>query len=154
MPVYEILEAKGLEVCLVNARHLKNVAQKKTDVLDCQWLQQLHTYGLLRGSFRPPEEICALRALARHRGNLVRYRSAHIQHMQKALQMMNLRLTEGVSAITGLTGLRIIRTILTGEHDPHRLARLRDAKCAKSEEEIARALQGNYKAEHLFVLKQ
>jgi len=154
IPVYEILEAKGFEVCLVNARHLKNVAQKKTDVLDCQWLQQLHTYGLLHGSFRPAEEICALRALARHRENLVRYRSAHIQHMQKALQMMNLRLTGVVSDITGLTGLRIIRTILAGEHDPHRLASLRDPKCAKCEEEIARALQGNYKAEHLFVLKQ
>ena len=154
IPVYEILEARGFEVYLVNARHVKNVPGRKTDILDCQWIQQLHTYGLLRASFRPPEEICALRALARHRDNLIRYRSAHIQHMQKALQMMNIKLTQVVSDITGVTGLNIIRAIVAGERDPHQLARFRKSGCKKSEEEIAKALQGNYKLEHLFVLKQ
>jgi len=154
IPVYEILEDRGFDLCLVNARHLKNVPGRKTDVLDCQWIQQLHTYGLLRASFRPPEEICALRALARHRDNLIRYRSAHIQHMQKALQMMNVKLTQVVSDITGVTGLSIIRAIVAGERDPQVLAGLRNPQCAKSEAEIAKALQGNYKPEHLFVLKQ
>jgi transposase len=154
IPIYEILESRGFEVCLVNARHLKNVPGKKTDVLDCQWIQQLHTYGLLRASFRPPEEICALRALVRHRDNLVRYRSAHIQHMQKALQQMNVQLTQAVSDITGVTGLSIIRAIVAGEHNPRVLARLRNTQCKKSEAEIAAALQGNYRFEHLFVLKQ
>lgn len=154
IPIFEILEARGFEVYLVNARHLKNVPGRKTDVLDCQWLQQLHTYGLLRASFRPPEEICALRAVARHRDNLVRYRSAHIQHMQKALQMMNIKLTQVVSDITGVTGMSIIRAIVAGEQDPERLAGLRNRQCAKSKAEIAKALEGNYKPEHLFVLKQ
>lgn len=154
IPIYEILESRGFEVYLVNARHLKNVPGRKTDVLDCQWIQQLHTYGLLRASFRPSEEICALRALARHRDNLIRYRSAHIQHMQKALQLMNVKLTEVVSDITGVTGMSIIRAIVAGERDPHQLARLRQSGCAKSEEQIAKALQGNYKPEHVFVLKQ
>ena len=154
VPVYEILEARGFDVYLVNARHLKNVPGKKTDVLDCQWIQQLHTYGLLRASFRPPDDICALRALVRHRDNLIRFRSAHIQHMQKALKLMNVQLTQVISDITGVTGMRIIRSIVAGEREPHVLARLRNSKCAKSEAEIAKALQGNYKLEHLFVLKQ
>jgi len=154
IPIYEILEARGFNVHLVNARHLKNVPGKKTDVLDCQWIQQLHTYGLLRASFRPPDDICALRALVRHRDNLIRFRSAHIQHMQKALKLMNVQLTQVISDITGVTGLRIIRSIVAGERDPHVLARLRNSRCAKSEAEIAKALQGNYRLEHLFVLKQ
>jgi len=154
IPVYEILEQRGFEVYLVNARHLKNVPGKKTDVLDCQWIQQLHTYGLLRASFRPTQEICALRALVRHRDNLVRYRAAHIQHMQKALQQMNVLLTQVVSDITGDTGMRIIRAILAGEHNPQTLAKMRSPKCKHSEDEIVAALQGNYKREHLFVLKQ
>jgi transposase len=154
IPIYEILEARGFEVYLVNARHIKNVPGRKTDILDCQWIQQLHSYGLLRASFRPPEEICALRALARHRDNLIRYRAAHIQHMQQALQLMNIKLTSVVSDITGVTGLSIIRAIADGERDPHQLARLRQPGCAKSEEEIAKALEGNYKPEYLFVLKQ
>ena len=154
IPIYEILKSRGFDVYLVNARHLKNVPGRKTDILDCQWIQQLHTYGLLRASFRPPEEICALRALARHRDNLIRYRAAHIQHMQKALQLMNLKLTSVVSDITGVTGMSIIRTITAGERDPDQLARLRQSGCANSEEEIAKALQGNYKPEYLFVLKQ
>jgi transposase len=154
IPVYEILEARGFDVHLVNARHLKNVPGKKTDVLDCQWIQQLHTYGLLRASFRPPDDMCALRTLVRHRDNLIRFRSAHIQHMQKALQLMNVQLTQVISDITGVTGLRIIRSIVAGEREPHVLAGLRNSKCAKSEAEIAKALQGNYKLEHVFVLKQ
>jgi transposase len=154
IPVYEILESRGFEVYLVNARHIKNVPGRKTDILDCQWIQQLHTYGLLHASFRPPEEICALRALARHRDTLIHYRSAHIQHMQKALHLMNVKLTAVVSDITGVTGLSIIRAIVAGERDPHQLARFRQTGCAKSEKEIAKALQGNYKQEHLFVLKQ
>jgi transposase len=154
IPIYEILVARGFEVCLVNARHLKNVPGRKSDILDCQWIQQLHSYGLLRASFRPPEEICALRALAHHRDNLIRYRAAHIQHMQKALQLMNVKLTVVVSDITGVTGLSIIRAIVAGERDPQTLARLRQRGCAKTEEEIAKALQGNYRPEHLFVLKQ
>ncbi len=154
IPIYEILESRGFEVYLVNARHIKNVTGRKTDILDCQWIQQLHTYGLLGASFRPPEEICALRALARHRDNLIRYRAAHIQHMQKALQLMNVKLTEVVSDITGVTGLSIIRAIVAGERDPQQLARFRQSGCARTEAEIAKALHGHYKLEHVFVLKQ
>jgi transposase len=154
IPVYEILESQGFEVCLVNARHLKNVAAKETDVLACQWIQQLHTYGLLQPSFRPPEEICALRALVRHRQTLIAYRAAHIQHMQKALQQMNVQLTQVVSDITGVTGMNIIRAIVAGERDPKVLAAMRNDRCAHSEAEIAAALEGHYKSEHLFVLRQ
>ena len=154
IPVYEILEERGFEVYLVNAQHIKNVPGKKTDVLDCQWIQQLHTYGLLRGSFRPPEEMCALRGYVRHRGNLIRYRSAHIQHMQKALHQMNVQLTQVLSDITGVTGMKIMRAIVAGDRDPVALARFRDARCAHNEEEIAKALTGNYRAEHVFALRQ
>jgi transposase len=154
IPAYEILERKGFEVYLVNARHLKNVPGKKTDVLDCQWIQQLHTYGLLQASFRPADELCPLRALVRHRENLVRSRATHIQRMQKALQQMNVQLHHAVSDITGVTGMNIIRAIVADEHNPHVLAQMRNRQCAKSEAEIAAALQGNYRAEHLFVLKQ
>ena len=154
IPLYELLEEEGFEVCLVNARHLKNVRGRKTDVLDCQWIQQLHTYGLLSPSFRPPEEIVAIRSLVRHREMLVQYRSAHIQHMQKALILMNVRLTIVFSDISGVTGLKIIRTILAGERNPQRLAALRDPGCKKSADEIAKSLEGHYKREHLFALKQ
>jgi transposase len=152
IPLYEILEERGFKVYLVNARHLKNVSGRKSDVLDCQWIQQLHTYGLLSPSFRPPEQIVAIRSLVRHREMLVQYRSAHIQHMQKALTLMNLRLTNVLSDITGVTGLKIIRSLLSGEHDPQVLAALRDERCAKSETEIAKSLEGHYKREHLFAL--
>lgn len=154
IPLYEILEGKGFEVCLVNARHLKNVSGRKTDVLDCQWIQQLHTYGLLNPSFRPPEQIVAIRSLVRHREMLVQYRSAHIQHMQKALTLMNVRLTNVLSDITGVTGLKIIRAILAGERNPQFLASFREPGCKKSETEIAKSLEGHYKREHLFALKQ
>jgi transposase len=154
IPIYEILEARGFEVYLVNARHVKNVAGRKSDVLDCQWIQQLHTYGLLRASFRPEAEMCALRAYVRHRDNLIRYRSAHIQHMQKALQQMNVQLPNVISDITGTTGMQIIRAIVGGEHDPVKLAQLRDPHCKSSEASIAQALTGHYQAEHLFALQQ
>ncbi len=154
IPVYEILEARGFEVYLVNARHVKNVSGRKSDVLDCQWIQQLHTYGLLNASFRPEADMCALRAYIRHRDNLIRYRSAHIQHMQKALQQMNVQLTNVISDITGTTGMQIIRAIVAGERDPLKLARFRDGRCKSSEAEIAKALTGHYRAEHLFALQQ
>jgi transposase len=154
IPLYEILEERGFDVNLVNARHVKNVSGRKSDVLDCQWIQQLHTYGLLQPSFRPPEQICAIRSLVRHRDMLIRYRSAHIQHMQKALHLMNIQLTNVLSDITGVTGMKIIRAILAGEHSPDVLARYRDKRCAKSKTEIAKSLEGNYRREHLFALKQ
>ena len=154
IPVYEILEARGFEVYLVNARHIKNVPGKKTDILDCQWIQQLHTYGLLKASFRPEAEMCALRAYIRHRDNLIRYRSAHIQHMQKALHLMNVQLTNVLSDITGQTGMLIIRDIVAGERDPVKLAQYRDPRCHSSQTEIAKALSGNYRDEHLFALQQ
>ena len=134
IPIYEILDQRGFEVLLVNARHIKNVPGRKTDVLDCQWIQQLHTYGLLQGSFRPADNICALRALIRHRDMLIRYRSSHVQHMQKALHMMNVQLTNVLSDITGVTGMKIIRSIVSGDHDPQRLAEYRDYRCGKSKE--------------------
>jgi len=154
IPVFEILESRGLEVRLVNARHVKNVPGRKSDVLDCQWLQQLHSYGLLAGAFRPEEQVCALRAYVRQRMTLVRYASSHIQHMQKALLQMNLQLSNVVSDISGVTGMRIIRAIVGGEREPMALARLRDPRCRSSESTIARSLHGHFRAEHLFSLKQ
>jgi transposase len=154
IPIYELLEERGFQVFLVNARHLKNVPGKKTDVLDCQWIQQLHTFGLLRASFRPAQDMCALRAYVRHRDNLIRYRSAHVLHMQKALAQMNVQLTLVLSDITGETGMRIIRAIVAGERDPQKLAQFRHHRCAKSEAEITRALTGHYRPEHVFELKQ
>lgn len=154
IPLFEILEERGLEVLLVNARHVKNVSGRKTDVLDCQWLQQLHTYGLLEGAFRPPEQVTALRAYMRQRETLVRYSGSHIQHMQKALRQMNLLLDNVVSDITGKTGMTIIRAILKGERDPDKLAAHRDRRCKKGKQEIAHSLQGHYREEHLFALRQ
>ena len=138
---------------MVNARQLKNVSGKKTDILDCQWIQQLHTYGLLQPSFRPPEEICAFRALVRRRGRLIQSCSTEIQHMQKALQQMNLKLTQVLSDIAGVTGLQIIRAMVAGARTPHTLAAYRDTHCRKSEAEIAAALTGHYQAEHVFALR-
>ncbi len=154
IPVFEILESKGIEVKLVNARHVKNVPGRKSDVLDCQWLQQLHTYGLLEGAFRPVDQICTLRAYVRQRMNLVRYASSHVQHMQKALFQMNIQLTNVVSDITGLTGMRIIKAILDGERNAKVLAAMRDRRCKNDEKTIARSLRGNFRPEHLFNLKQ
>jgi transposase len=152
--LFQILEHRGFEVKLVNARHVKNVPGRKTDVLDCQWLQRLHTYGLLSGSFRPDDSICVLRSYWRHRDNLIRYVSAHIQHMQKALIEMNLQLHKVVSDITGVTGMRIIRAILEGERNPTKLAEMRDHRIQSSSQMIAKALEGDYRTEHLIALKQ
>lgn len=154
IPVYELLEERGMKVHVVNARHVKNVPGRKTDIQDCQWIQGLHSVGLLRGSFRPESDIVALRAYLRQRAGLIEHRSAHIQHMQKALQQMNVQLTQVVSDITGVTGLAIIRAILNGERDPEQLAALRQPGCKRSAQEIAKALTGHYRGEHLFALKQ
>jgi transposase len=154
IPIYEILEARGMEVWVVNARHLKNVPGRKSDVQDCQWLQQLHRYGLLTASFRPAEEMRVLRTYLRQRAMLLEHRAEHIQHMQKALQQMNVQLTQVVSDITGTTGLQILRAIVAGERDPQVLAGLRHGRCHHSEAEIAKALSGQYRAEHVFALKQ
>lgn len=153
VPLYEILVAKGIEVYLVNARHAKNVPGRKTDICDAQWLQQLHSYGLIRASFQPDQRIAELRTYFRQRDLLVRYRSSHQQHMQKALMQMNLQLHHVVKDITGLTGRRIIDAILSGERDPQKLASLRDQRCKESQGTIAAALQGNYQEDHLFELK-
>lgn len=154
IPLYEILESRGFEVKLVDAKHVKNVSGRKTDVLDCQWLQQLHTYGLLNGAFRPNEQVCALRAYSRQRGMLIKQASTHIQHMQKALDQMNLKLHNVLSDITGETGMKIIRAIVKGERDPILLASYRDRRCKNSLEIIAKSLTGNYREEHLFSLSQ
>jgi len=145
----------GIEYVLANARHVRNVPGRKTDVKDCQWLQELHSYGLVSGSFRPDEEICKLRSLQRHRGNMVSSASAEIQHMQKALQQMNVHLHHVVSDINGVTGLRILDAILAGERDPKTLVKLRDPRVTRSTvAEMEEALQGDYRPEHVFVLRQ
>jgi len=154
IPVFQVLETAGIEVSLVNAHHAKNVPGRKTDVSDCQWLQYLHSVGLLRGSFRPPDEICAARTLLRHRGTLVAQAAAHVQHMQKALVQMNVRLQHVLSDLSGTSGLAILDAILAGERDPARLAKLRDPRVKASEATIAKALVGDWRAEHLFTLRQ
>jgi transposase len=154
IPLYQILQSRGIEVCLVNARHVKNVPGRKTDVLDCQWLQYLHSVGLLRASFRPSDQICVLRSYLRHRDTLVKIAASHIQHLQKALNQMNVHLHHVVSDITGVTGLAIIDAILAGERNPCTLASLRDRRIKATEATIAKALAGDYRTEHLFTLKQ
>src|SRR5208282_5411110 len=154
IPLYELLESRGFDVKLVDARKVKNVSGRKSDVLDCQWLQQLHTYGLLRGAFRPTDQVCTLRAYVRQRATLVRSASSHIQRMQKALAQMNLQLHNVVTDITGVTGMGIIKAILAGERNPQALAVLRDKRCKNNKETIARSLHGNYRPEHLFSLQQ
>lgn len=154
IPLFEILDSRGLEVLLVNARHISNVPGRKTDMLDCQWIQLLHGCGLLRGSFRPSDDICQLRALIRERNTMVEQRSDWVRRMQKALDQMNVCVHHAVSDITGVTGMAIIRAIIEGERDPHVLARLRDARCRKSEKQIAEELTGNWRPEHLFNLHQ
>jgi transposase len=154
IPLFLLLEEQGFEVCLVNARHVKNVPGRKTDVVDCQWLQYLHSVGLLRGSFHPPEAVSAVRSVLRHRGSLVRMAASHIQHMQKALTQMNLHLHHVISDITGKTGLLILDAILAGERDPATLAQRRDSRVRASQETIAKALVGTWRREHLFTLRQ
>ncbi len=154
IPLFELLESRGFVVYLVNARHVKNVSGRKSDVLDCQWLQQLMSYGLLSGAFRPGEEICALRSFTRQHDMLIKYQSDHVHHMQKALAQMNVQLTNVISDIAGLTGQNIIRAIIAGERDPAKLAKLRHERIRASEAEIAQSLKGNWREEHLFALRQ
>jgi transposase len=154
IPLFQILEERGFRVCLVNARHVKNVPGRKTDVLDCQWLQYLHSVGLLRASHRPPQTICGLRSIWRHRESLVQIAATHIQHMQKALDQMNLQLHHVISDITGATGLAIVDAILAGQRDPEKLAELRNRQIKASRETVIQSLIGDYRAEHVFVLRQ
>jgi transposase len=154
IPLYEILEARGFKVLLVNARHVKNVAGRKSDVLDCEWLRELHSVGLLRASFRPTEAITALRGYIRHRDTLVEAMSSTIQRMQKALVQMNVQLPQVITDITGTTGLAILHDIVAGRTDPQQLVLHRDPRCHASAEQFVTALTGNYRPEHVFTLKQ
>src|SRR5262245_35900889 len=155
IPLFELLESRGFDVWLVEPGQLSRCgARPKTDVLDVQWIQRLHAYGLLRPSFRPPDSVLALRGYHRQRQMQVRYAAGHTLRLQKALEQMNVKLTEVVSDITGLTGQRIIAAILAGERDPRRLASLRDPKCKNDAAAIAKALEGTWRPEHLFALQQ
>jgi len=154
IPIFELLERRGLQVYLVNASHIKHVPGRKSDVLDCQWLRKLHSLGLLNASFRPDAEMRTLRALLRHRAQLIEHRAPHILHMQKALTQMNLQLHHVLSDITGQTGMKILRAIVAGERDPKVLAAFRHPSCKSSEETIVKALTGHWQKEHLFVLRQ
>jgi len=154
VPAYEILESRGIDIVVANARESRSVPGRKSDVNDAQWLQRLHSCGLLRPSFRPGRDIAALRSYLRLRERHLDYSSAHIQHMQKALTFMNLQLHHVVTDITGATGMRIIRAIVSGERDPAVLASMRDRNCKSSEDTICSALNGNYEPEHLFALEQ
>src|SRR5215468_8655375 len=152
--VYDILEQAGLEVYLVNARDTKNLPGRKSDVQESQWLMKLHTYGLLRNSFRPPQEIRTMRTYWRQRNDLVRSAARHIQRIQKTLTQMNIQLANVLSDVSGVTGQAIIKAILAGERDPQRLAAFRDPRVKASERDIARSLEGNWQEDLLFVLKQ
>ena len=152
--LFQILEARGIEVCLVNAQHVRHVPGRKSDVLDCQWLQYLHSVGLLKGSFRPEQDVCAIRSLLRHREGLVQMASVHVQHMQKALDQMNLQIHHVISDITGVTGLAITDAIISGQRDAQELAKLRDRRIKAPFETVAKSLVGDYRAEHIFTLKQ
>ena len=154
IPLFGVLEERGFTVMLVDPQRIKNVPGRKTDVLDCQWLQQLHTYGLLSGAFRPEAEIRRLRSYLRQRAMLVQYASHHIQHMQKALTQMNVKLQHVISDITGKTGMDIMQAIVDGERDPRRLARLRDHRIRADEATIAKSLRGHWREEHIFELTQ
>ena len=154
IPLFQMLEARGIKVCLVNARYVKNVPGRKSDVSDCQWLQYLHAVGLLRASFRPEQQICAVRSLMRYRESLVQMAAVHLQHMQKALDQMNLQLHHVISDLSGTTGMAILDAILAGERDPLKLAQLRDGRIKASETTIAKSLMGDYRREHLFTLRQ
>ena len=154
IPVYEVLERAGFEVLLVSPRMTKQISGRKSDVLDCQWIWQLQSYGLLRGSFRPRDAICPLRAYVRQARRLIADRSRSVQHMQKALTEMNVRLDSVISELAGVTGLRIVRAIVSGERDPHRLASLRHRAIKASAETIAASLEGTWREEHLFSLEQ
>jgi len=154
IPLFQILEAAGIEVCLVNARHCKNLPGRKTDVQDCQWLQHLHSVGLLRGSFRPADQVCAVRTILRHRDALVRGASRCVSHLHKALTQMNVQLQHVISDLTGVTGQAILTALLEGERDPQKLAALKDHRIKASRDVIAKSLHGDWRPEHLFTLKQ
>ena len=154
IPPHDVLEQHGVKPCLVDARGMKNVPGRRTDWHECQWLQFLHSVGLLRAAFRPEGDVCAVRSLMRHRAELVEMTSQHIQHMHKALTQMNVQIQHVISDITGLTGLAIVDAILDGQRDPAALAKLRDPHIKASEETIRKSLEGNWRQEHLFTLKQ
>lgn len=154
IPVYEVLESYGLDVMLVHARNVKHVSGRKSDVLDCQWLQQLMSFGLLSAAFRPPADVCTLRAISRQRDMLLQERARSVQRMQKALTQMNIQLSNTITDITGTSGLAIIRAIMAGERDATKLAKLRNYRVHASEADIAKSLEGTWKAEHVFCLGQ
>jgi len=154
IPLFQILEARGIEVHLVNAQHVHHVPGRKSDVLDCQWLQYLHSVGLLRASFRPEQAVCEIRSLMRHRESLVEMSCVHVQHMHKSLDQMNLQIHHVISDITGVTGLAIVDAIVAGNTDPKELAKLRDYRIKASMETVTKSLVGDYRAEHIFTLKQ
>lgn len=155
IPLFELLETRGFEVLLVDPHQVQKIkGRPKSDVHDCQWLQRLHTFGLLASAFRPTDQVCVLRSYLRQRAMLLTYASHHIQHMQKALTQMNIKLQHVVSDVTGETGMAIIRAILAGERDPVKLARLRHYRCHHDEATIAKALHGQWREEHLFALAQ
>ena len=153
IPVHQILEAHGFDVVLVNARHVHSVPERKSDVADCEWLRYLHSVGLLRGSFRPADEVCAVRALLRHRDNLIKTASRSVLHMQKAYDQMNVHLHHAISDLTGVTGMAITEAILNGERDPARLADLADRRIKASRATLIAALEGDWRSEHLFTLR-
>jgi hypothetical protein len=154
IPLFQILESRGMEVCLVNARHVKNVPGRRTDVCDCQWLQFLHSVGLLKSSYRPSQEVCAIRSILRHREGLVQMAATHVHRMQKSLDQMNLQIHHVISDIVGQTGMAIIGAILDGERNPLVLAKLRGPRIKATEEIVAKSLVGDYRPEHLFTLEQ
>lgn len=154
IPAFEMLEQAGFEVLLVDAHHIKNIKGRKSDVIDCQWLQQLHAHGLLSGAFRPDNEIVELRSYIRQRSILIESAATHVNRMQKALIQMNIHLHNAISDITGITGMGIIRSILNGERNPRKLAEMRDGRCKQPKEVIESSLKGNYREEHVFALKQ
>jgi transposase len=154
IPLYDILEHRGIRPCLVNARHMKNVPGRRTDWHECQWLQFLHSVGLLRPAFRPEEDICAVRTLLRHRSELIQAASQHVQHMHKSLTQMNLQIHHVISDITGVTGLAIVDAILAGQRNAVELAKLRDSRIKADAETIRKSLVGNWRPEHLFTLCQ
>lgn len=154
IPIFQILEAAGLEVVLVNARHCQNLPGRKTDVQDCQWLQYLHSVGLLRASFRPADQVCAVRTILRHRDGLVHGAARGVNHLHKALTQMNIQLQHVISDLTGVTGLAILQAILAGERDPHQLAALKDHRIKATRDVLAKGLRGDWRPEHLFTLRQ
>lgn len=154
IPLFQILEARGLQVCLVNAQHVRHVPGRKSDVVDCQWLQYLHSVGLLKASFRPEQDICAVRSLLRHRESLVQMACVHVQHMHKALDQMNVQIHHVISDITGVTGLAIVDAIVAGKTNPKELAKLRDYRIKASLETVTKSLVGDYRPEHIFTLRQ